>query len=127
MIRAVKLFYLIAGGAIGTVARYWLSQVIHETAGPQFPFGTLMVNSLGCFAIGILAMMGQGRAHATPEIRLFFMVGLCGAFTTFSTLVLETNNLFKNGQALHAFGNVLITLLAGFVAFAVGGWLGSKI
>jgi CrcB protein len=127
VIRAVKLAWLVAGGAIGTVARFWLSRVVHESAGPHFPYGTLAVNATGCLFIGLLATMGQGKVSATPEMRLFFMVGFCGAFTTFSSLILESDHLFKSGQALHAFANVFISLIAGFAAFAVGSWLGSKV
>ena len=123
----MNLAYLVAGGALGTVSRYWLADAVHEAAGHGFPYGTLAVNALGCLVIGLLTTMGQGKLHTVPEIRLFFMVGFCGAFTTFSSLILETDHLFKNGQTLHAFGNVFISLIAGFAAFALGGWMGNKI
>jgi len=123
----MNLVYLVVGGALGTVSRYWLAGAIHESAGHSFPYGTLAVNALGCFVIGVLASMGQGKFHTVPEIRLFFMVGFCGAFTTFSSLILETDHLFKSGQMLHAYGNILISLAAGFAAFALGGWIGGKI
>ena len=123
----MNLVYLVIGGALGTVSRYWLSGIVHESAGQGFPYGTLAVNALGCFVIGTLATIGQGRWHTVPEVRLFFVVGFCGAFTTFSSLILETDNLFKNGQMLHAFGNIFLSLAAGFAAFALGGLLGRRI
>ena len=123
----MNLVYLVTGGALGTLSRYWLSGALQGSAGSSFPYGTLAVNVLGCLVIGFLAAFGAGKLQSTPGAHLFFMVGFCGAFTTFSTLILETDHLFKSGQMLHAYGNILVSLAAGFAAFALGGWIGSKI
>lgn len=123
----MKLLYLVVGGALGTVSRYWLSTAIHEQVGHGFPYGTLAVNVLGCLVVGVLTAVGQGQAHLSPEIRFIFLIGFCGAFTTFSTLVLETNHLMAGGQNWHAFGNIAVSVLAGFAAFLTGAWIGNKI
>lgn len=123
----MSVLYLIVGGAAGTLSRFWLSGFINERAGQPFPYGTLAVNALGCFVAGVLAMMGQEQARLSPEIRLLFMVGFCGAFTTFSALILETTSLVKGAYYWQAFGNIALSVIAGFSAFALGGWIGGKI
>ena len=123
----LRLVYLVLGGALGTISRFFLSKFIQERMGATFPCGTLLVNILGCFVIGILAASGQGQLKLSPEIRFILMAGFCGAFTTFSAFVFETAELAKGGQMLAAFGNVSVSLLAGFAAFFAGGLLGNKI
>jgi CrcB protein len=94
------------GGTLGTIARYGLSTAI---TGEFFPWGTLIINVTGSFAIGFFATLTgpQGVLLAAPEVRSFFTIGFCGGYTTFSSFSLQTLNLARDGQWLAAGGNVL--------------------
>ena len=113
-----KYIYLALGGALGTFTRYFLSGFIHKFLGHNFPHGTLAVNLVGCFVIGILAEMGVEKLSS--ELRLFLMIGFCGALTTFSTFILETAKLFDQTSSLHALFNILISLALGIAVFRIG-------
>ena len=115
-----KLIQLLVGGAIGTVARYALSVFTYRTLGADFPYGTLVVNLTGCFIIGFLAAITEEKFLFGTNIRIFLMIGFCGAFTTFSTFILETANLMKDGETFRALLNVLISVIVGFVVFRRG-------
>lgn len=111
---------LILGGISGTLARYLLSRFIYGLAGTGFPYGTMAVNLAGCFLVGIFAVLAEEKFVLGPEARMLLMVGFCGAFTTFSTFMLETANLMKDGQNIRAMGNVLLSVLLGFGALRLG-------
>ena len=119
-----KWVYLILGGVLGTVSRYTLSGLIHETVGNHFPFGTFVVNLFGCFLIGFLSAAGFTKLFPSPEIKLFLIAGFCGAFTTFSTFMLETATLIELGHSLRAFANVCLSIAFGFIVFRFGIFLG---
>ncbi len=123
----LKLFYLILGGAAGTVSRYALSAVVHENVGHGFPYGTLVVNALGCFVIGALSTLNEGNFLLDDNMKMLLAVGFCGAFTTFSTFILETSHLAKGGESLRAIFYIAISILAGVVAFIAGHRLGKFI
>lgn len=109
------------GGFIGAVLRYALMGVVHRYLDPtRFPYGTLTVNLAGCLAIGFLAGMADARGAFTPESRVFVLVGIIGAFTTFSTFSYETMNLLRNGQAPVALVNVTLHILMGLAAVWAG-------
>jgi CrcB protein len=110
------------GGALGSVGRYWLSGLVASRFGETFPWGTIIVNITGCFAIGLFgALTGtDGRWFLKPEWRTFFMIGICGGYTTFSSFSLQTLNLINDGEWLYAFGNVLLSV----VLCLLGVWLG---
>jgi len=80
------------GGALGTGARFWLSGLIAERAGEFFPLGTLLVNISGSFAVGFFAGFtdSEGPVLVSPRFRQFFMIGVCGGYTTFSSFSLQT-------------------------------------
>ncbi|MBN2583884.1 MAG: fluoride efflux transporter CrcB [Planctomycetes bacterium] len=119
-----KLLLIAAGGAAGTLLRYGLGGLVQgRMADSTFPWGTLTVNLLGCLLIGSLWVMGEEKSLLGPEMRLMLMVGLLGAFTTFSTFGLETMNLVAKGQWLAAGGNVLASVLLGLL----GVWLGMTV
>ena len=113
-----------AGGAIGACARYALSGVVYQKAGAGFPYGTFVVNILGCFLIGLIMEITEERFSATPAIRLFLTVGLLGGFTTFSTYSYETMALIKEGMMgqafLNAAGQVLVGLFAAYLGIVAG-------
>ena len=115
-----KWIYLIVGGVTGTVARYVLAGAVSEKTGGGFPWGTIVVNVIGCFVIGFLDVIFEKKFLLSPNYRLLLMTGFCGAFTTFSTLMLETSNLLKENHFLYAFGNVLISFALGFAVFKMG-------
>ena len=115
-----KWLNLILGGVTGTVARYVLAGAVYQMLGTSFPYGTLVVNLTGCFAIGFLAALAEEKLLLSPEARMLLMVGFCGAFTTFSTFMLETANLMKDGEMAKAFVNVAASVVIGFVVFRLG-------
>jgi CrcB protein len=97
------------GGALGSVARYGVSGMVARWFGESFPWGTLLVNVAGSFAIGLFATLtgADGRWLVPPAGRTFFMAGICGGFTTFSSFSLQTLNLVRDGQWLFAGLNIL--------------------
>lgn len=110
-----------AGGCIGAALRYWISgwaQALFQSA--QFPVGTMIVNLLGCFVIGLLSHLADFRGVFTTESRLFVFTGILGGFTTFSTFANESVNLLRDGQNLSAFANVAVQVVGGLGAV----WLG---
>ena len=115
-----KWVYLIIGGVAGTVARYLLSGMVSEAAGAGFPYGTFVVNLIGCFLIGLFSALADEKFIFGPEMKLLLIAGFCGAFTTFSTFMLETANLIKDGEGMRAFDNVLLSVVAGFLVFRLG-------
>jgi len=111
-----------AGGALGTMLRFWISGVVAQAYGERFPTGTLVINVTGSFVIGVFATVTgpEGRMMAPPLARQFFMIGICGGYTTFSSFSLQTLNLAREGQWGYAALNVGLSLL-----LCLGGvWLG---
>jgi len=110
------------GSCIGGVCRYLLSQFIQNKFLSTFPFGTLGVNIIGCFLIGIVFGLSE-RGNFTIEWRLFLATGLLGGFTTFSSFSNETVSLLRDGQLWYAFTyiacSVVICLLATFTGISL--------
>ena len=107
-------YWLVAGGgALGSVARYWLSGLIGRRFGETFPYGTLLVNVSGCLVIGFFATYTglEGRVLVRPEWRLAVMAGVCGGFTTFSSFSLQTLNLAMEGDWIRAAANVILSVV----------------
>ena len=116
-------YLLIAiGGALGSVARYWVSGFVAERAGEVFPLGTLVVNITGSLLIGFFATLTDpdGRFLASPNVRQFVMIGICGGYTTFSSFSLQTLNLVRDGEWLAAGANILLSVVACLLAVGVG-------
>jgi CrcB protein len=114
--------WIAIGGAIGSVGRYWLSGLIANRFGSTFPWGTIIVNVTGCLVIGFFNTLTgtEGRWLASPTTRTFFMIGICGGYTTFSSFSLQTLNLVNDGEWLYAGANILYS-----VALCLAGvWLG---
>src|SRR2546430_7125431 len=88
------------GGALGTGARFWASGFVAKTAGELFPLGTLVVNVTGSFAIGFFAAFTdpEGPLLVSPRLRQFFMIGVCGGYTTFSSFSLQTLDLAREDR-----------------------------
>ena len=115
-----KWITLLCGGLIGTAGRYLLAGAVYRWLGTRFPYGTLVVNTFGCLAIGFLGTLADQKFLLRPESRVFWMVGLLGAFTTFSTLMYESWRLMQDGEFLLASLNMLGSLVLGLMAL----WLG---
>lgn len=117
------LYLLIAlGGALGSVARFWLGNLIAEQVHSGFPWGTLVVNITGSFAIGFFATLTlpDGRWPAHNHTRHFFMTGLCGGYTTFSAFSLQTLQLAREGAWLRVSSYTAASVLACVAAAAAG-------
>lgn len=110
------VLYVGLGGAIGAVCRYLSVIYISRLAGPLFPYGTLAVNALGSFLIGICAGLII-KEHLSQDMRMFLVVGILGGFTTFSSFSFEVVSLIERGQAFSAFGYVAASLILG-IGFA---------
>jgi len=115
-----KWLMLLAGGCCGTAGRYLLAGAVYRWLGTGFPYGTLAVNALGCLIIGLLSAVAEQKFLLTPEARLFWMVGLLGAFTTFSTVIYESWRLIQDGEMFLASVNLLGSLALGLLALWVG-------
>ncbi len=122
-----KYFCLLTGSLIGGLARYELGSLVQRRWGAGFPWGTLMVNVTGCFIIGILNSLAEEKFYLSNHARLLLMTGFCGAYTTFSTLILETSDLFKSGEWTRAFTYAGGSFLMGFLCFRLGSLLGEVI
>lgn len=110
------------GGALGSVARYWCSGLVARLFGESFPWGTVVVNVAGSFAIGLVAALAlpEGRFLLPTNARLFLMFGICGGFTTFSSFSLQTLNLMRDGEWFLAGANVSLSLVLCLVATWIG-------
>ena len=111
---------VIIGGGIGAFFRYLLSGWVYKVLGTDFPYGTLAVNVIGCFVIGIFLTMAEDRFLISPNFRIFFAVGVLGGFTTFSTFSFETVGLLKDGAVAIGLLNVAASIVVGLTATWVG-------
>lgn len=110
-----KLFLIAVGGGIGSVMRFIISAGIHQWANKVFFWGTISVNIIGSFIIGIAwALFEHHIEH--EHLRFFIMIGLLGGFTTFSSFSLESLTLFKNNDFKMALSYILITNIGGISA-----------
>lgn len=115
------------GGASGSLLRYALASVIYRVTGDGFPWGILVVNVLGGFAMGLIVELGALKLHYTPEMRALLTTGILGGFTTFSTFSLDTVLLIERGDwglaALYALASVVLSVGALFAGlFLVRGF-----
>lgn len=115
-------FIIGLGGAVGSMARYWASGVVARHFGETFPWGTLLINVSGSFLIGAFAACTgpEGRWLAAPGLRQFFMVGICGGYTTFSSFSLQTLDLARGGEWLKAGANCVLSLVLCLLAVWAG-------
>lgn len=115
-----------AGGALGSVLRFWLSGAVAQRVGEFFPYNTLLVNITGSFLIGFIAALNlpEGRLLVPPAARQFLMVGVCGGYTTFSSFSLQTLNLARDGEWFLAGVNAVASVVACLVAVWLGHLLG---
>src|SRR5690349_2128587 len=106
-----------AGGFVGSVLRYLLGGYVQQTMkSSSFPYGTLAVNLIGCFMIGLLAQYGESRGAFSNESRAFIFIGILGGFTTFSAFGNETINLMREGFVINALANIGTNVILGLLA-----------
>jgi fluoride exporter len=126
----MNLLLVALGGAIGSVLRYLAAKGVQNVTGALFPWGTMFVNVVGCFVIGVLWGLDE-RSFLSSRGKDFLWIGVLGGFTTFSSFGFETGKLLADGQWLFAAGNVLLSNVIGIAMVFVGvvsvrallGWL----
>lgn len=119
--------FVVAGGAIGTLARYAIS-VLALPISRDLPWGTIAINVIGSFTIGLFGTLTltHGRYPASENIRLFVMIGVCGGFTTFSSFSLQTLDLLRGGAMGRALFNVVASVVLCVAAVAGGHLLAAR-
>jgi CrcB protein len=122
-----QVLAIAAGGAVGSVLRFWMSTWVHSFAGRSFPYGTLTVNVLGCLAMGFLFVLFVDRLSDNNVLRAGILIGVLGGFTTFSSFSIETFNLIEQGAWVKAAANMTGSLLLCVGATWVGVILGRQI
>jgi fluoride exporter len=113
----VTYLWVAIGGALGSMARFWMTLAVASFTGPRFPWGTLAINIIGSFAIGWFGSFTgvDGRFSMPADARIFVMTGICGGYTTFSAFSLQTLELLQAGEiaaaSFYAVGSVALCLL----------------
>lgn len=107
------------GGFVGALSRYSINLLEKKLISHSFPFGTLIINVLGCFIAGILLSRFE-NLHENRNLILLLVIGFTGSFTTFSTLMVDCFQLIQGGQYLHVFLNLFLSLSLGLVAVILG-------
>jgi len=119
-----NVFLVMLGGSIGALSRYGASLLAVKLFGSRFPWGTLAVNLVGCFFIGLaFALAERGSGIMSPSMRLFFVTGYLGGLTTFSTYALETTNAIGAQDSMSAVLNFAANNLLGVALVLLGMWM----
>ncbi len=115
-----KLLYLVIGGSLGTICRYYITIGLQYWMGTHFPYGTVTANLIGCLLLGVILGLAESRFEGwglLPQpMRLLLVFGFLGALTTFSSYELESFLMFQKGEVLKAFVNLVGSVLLGFFA-----------
>lgn len=120
-----ELLLVCIGSFFGGGARYLVGKVVQSLVAVSFPWGTMAVNVVGCFLIGLLSGLSIG-GHVSPTTKLVLVTGFCGGFTTFSTFMNENLLLGRDGAMLSAALYTLLSLALGLIAVIIGYQLASK-
>lgn len=119
-----NVFLVMLGGSLGALSRYGASLLAVKLFGSRFPWGTLAVNLVGCFFIGLaFALAERGSGIMSPSMRLFFVTGYLGGLTTFSTYALETTNALGAQDSMSAVLNFAANNLLGVALVLLGIWM----
>ena len=119
-----SILMIAIGSLAGGFSRYYLTKIIYHGFGNTFPYGTLTVNLIGCLLAGLIASFAGTRFPLSASARILLISGFCGAFTTFSALIIESDFLLRNGHIGTTLLNVLASLVGGFALFRLGVLLG---
>lgn len=122
-----QLLAIAAGGAVGALLRFGVATGVSSVFGRGFPYGTMTANVLGCLAMGVLYVLFLERMAVSAEMRGALLVGLLGAFTTFSTFSIETLVLVENGEQLRALLNVVLSVMLCLAATWIGMVVGRQL
>lgn len=115
-----KIILIGFAGLVGTLCRYWLSGLVARQYGETFPWGTLIVNVVGCFLAGSLFYLMEERFLVSPTLRTVILIGLLGGFTTFSSFGLQTFTLLREGEFALAALNVTLSNFLGLLMLWMG-------
>ena len=115
------------GGAIGSISRYVLSRLVYHSAGESFPYGTLAVNIIGCFLIGLMMSVMQERLGCSPNYLYLLVIGLLGGFTTFSSFSYETIELMRMGSITASLFNIFYNVTGCLASTWCGYMIGKNI
>ena len=115
-----KTILIASAGFVGTLVRYWLAGFVARQYGETFPWGTLLVNLVGCFLAGAMYYLAEERLIISPTVRAIIFIGLLGGFTTFSSYGLQTFTLLRDGQIGLATINVAISNVLGLLMVWAG-------
>jgi len=121
-----ELCALFVAGGLGALSRFGLSTFFSGVFGKGAPWGTAIINLLGCFGFGLIATLFTLRSHWDAEMKTIILTGFFGAFTTFSTYMFEIHSLVKDGAWTRAFGDFLLQNALGFGAVVLGATLARR-
>ena len=125
--QTVRILFLMVFGAAGTLARYGLDGWIQNRVGAAFPAGTLTINVLGCFLLGVVGQYGLTHLSVPPDVRIGLTIGLMGGFTTFSTFGWESVRMLESGEWARALLYIGASVLGGLAAMMMGMRLGNTL
>jgi fluoride exporter len=117
---ARSLILIGIGGSIGSISRYLTQQFVQKHYPSSIPLGTLSVNIIGCFIIGLVYGLSDKGDVLSPEARLFLATGICGGYTTFSSFAYENINLMQDGEFFYTGLYILLSMVIGFAAVYFG-------
>jgi CrcB protein len=115
----LPFLYVGVGGFTGATLRYSISLGLQKYS-IVLPYGTLLANFIGCFAIGIIVQIAENTEILSPEARLFLATGFCGGLTTLSSMIFELAQLLREGELFYGFVYFLVTFCGGFLSFYMG-------
>ena len=115
-----KVLFVALGGGIGAGLRYLLTELANLHGGAFFPYGTVLANIIGSFCIGVFFVFFSESSNLPPVVKLFFVTGILGGFTTFSTFALESIGLIGRGETLAAGAYMVLSCALGMAAALAG-------
>lgn len=106
----MNYLFVSIGAALGGALRYWMADIVQKYLSISFPYGTLAINVVGSFILGIIIFVVDTRQLINYQTKILLTIGFCGGFTTFSTFSLETINLLRHSEYFYAFLNIMLNV-----------------